>query len=258
MTNGDVPPSDEPRAPSVSLASATVETAAVRPSEPPAPKAGGQSAHARASDPPSEPRGASRTSFGALDLAAERPARLQMIVALVLGLLLVAIPLYLWRRPRAESIAAAAASSSFAAEPSVTPGAPATSGAPLDERSPTLGEVRSLQCQDPGSKKTTPEQCDHLVEIEKALAKAIVETAGCVPRDAGGGTVEYVADVSFKRKAIHVLTPKDGRSMKNARVVAACQSAVKSKLQSTSLDGVTHAHARYRIALTASYPGPVK
>src|SRR5512140_1027414 len=51
--------------------------------------------------PPSEPRPDRRArDFG---LGYDRPARLQMLVALVLGLVLVAIPLYLWRRPRAES-----------------------------------------------------------------------------------------------------------------------------------------------------------
>ena len=64
--------------------------------------------------------------------------------------------------------------------------------------------------------------------------------------------------MSFKRKALNVATPKEGRTMKNAKVIAACQSAVKSKLQSLSLDPIQHAHARYKIAITATYPGAVK
>src|SRR4051794_14191905 len=40
----------------------------------------------RASVPPSEPRSTSRGSFSQIDLVGERPARLQMIVALVLVL----------------------------------------------------------------------------------------------------------------------------------------------------------------------------
>ena len=121
-----------------------------------------------------------------------------------------------------------------------------------------LGDARSILCQDPGPKKTSPEQCDHVVDVEKALAKAIEESASCVPKDAGGGTIQYVTDVSFKRKAINVATPKDARSMKNAKVVAACQSAVKAKLQALSLDSVAHTHARYKIAITATYAGAVK
>jgi len=192
-------------------------------------------------------------------MSADRPARLQMIVALILVLVLVAIPLYLWRRPRAESIAAAADAADASADPNAT-GAPLASGAatPVDEGKPTLGEAQTLSCHDPGSKKTSAEQCDHLVEVGKALAKAIEESASCVPKDAGGGTVQYVADVSFKRRSVNVSAPKDSRSMKNAKVVAACQSAVKARLQSVALDSVQHAHARYRVAITATYAGPVR
>lgn len=175
-----------------------------------------------------------------------------MIVALVLGLVLVAIPLYLWRRPRAESIA-------VSSDGGADPAAHVTEAPPAPEEKATIGEAKILQCQDPGPKKTSPEQCDHLVEVEKALARAIEENASCVPKDAGGGTIVYVADVSFKRKSIAITAPKEGRSMKNAKVVAGCQGAVKGKLPSSLLDNVRgHAHARYRIAITATYPGPVK
>ncbi len=207
----------------------------------------------RASVPPSEPRSASRASFSQLDISADRPARLQMIIALVLLLVLVAIPLYLWRRPRAESIAAAS-SADAGADPTVT-GAPTSSS---EEGKPSVGEAKSVMCQDPGPKKTAPEACDHVVELEKAFAKAIEDSAGCVTKDAGGGTIQYVADVSFKRKSVTIATPKDTRTMKSPKVVSACQSAVKSRLQALALDPLSHAHARYKIAITASYPGTIK
>jgi hypothetical protein len=209
----------------------------------------------RASVPPSEPRPTSRGSFSQLDLSADRPARLQMIVALVLGLVLVAIPLYLWRRPRAESITATGA-----ADSGVDPNAAAapTTAALVDEGKPSVGEPKIVLCQDPGPKKTAPDQCDHIVDVEKAFAKAIEDAAPCVPKDAGGGTIQFVVDVSFKRKALNVATPKEGRTMKNAKIVTSCQTAVKSKLQALSLDAVPHTHARYKFAITASYPGSVK
>ena len=208
----------------------------------------------RASVPPPSPRSTSRGSFSQIDLQADRPARLQMIVALLLGLVLVAIPLYLWRRPRAESIAASGSADAGTDPAAASP--PATT--PADDAKPALGEAKSVLCQDPGPKKTSPEQCDHVAEVEKAFAKAIEESASCVPKDAGGGTIQYVADVSFKKKALNVTVPKEGRTFKNAKVVAACHVAVKSKLQSLSLDPITHTHARYKIAITASYPGSVK
>lgn len=208
----------------------------------------------RASVPPSEPRSTSRTSFSHLDVAADRPARLQMIVALILGLVLVAIPLYLWRRPRAESIAATGGADA-GTDPNANAPPPATSD---NDAKPTIGEAKSILCQDPGPKKTAPEQCDHVVDVEKAFAKAIEENASCVPKDAGGGTIQYVADVSFKRKSVGISTPKETRTMKNTKVVTACQNAVKAKLQSLALDGMKHEHARYKIAITASYAGAVK
>jgi hypothetical protein len=209
----------------------------------------------RMSVPPSEPR-SSRASLSQLDSHVDSPARLQMIVALILGLVLVAIPLYLWRRPRAESIAVARSASDGGLPSSVvTSGAPSTSESDVKI---TLSEARVLQCQDAGNKKTSPEQCDHLPEFEKAFAKSIEELGSCLPKEAGGGTVQYVADVSFKRKTIGVTAPKEGRTLKNAKAAGACATAVKGRLSAVALDGMTHQHARYKISVTATYPGAVK
>ena len=171
-----------------------------------------------------------------------------MIVAGVLLLVLVAIPLYLWRRPRAESIPVNVQEA----------GAEPAAAAPPAEEKVTIGDVHVLSCHDPGPKKTPPNECDRLPDVEKALAKAIEDNASCVPRDAGGGTIVYVADVSFKKKSLYVATPREGRTLKNAKVIAGCQLAVKGKLASLALDGETHQHQRYRVQITATYPGPVK
>jgi hypothetical protein len=209
----------------------------------------------RLSVPPSEPR-PSRASLSQLDAHVDAPARLQMIVALILGLVLVAIPLYLWRRPRAESIAVARSTSAdggVLGAPVMTPPSSAES-----EGKVTVSEPRIVQCQDAGTKKTAPEQCDHLPELEKAFAKAIEESASCLPKDAGGGTVQYIADVSFKKKSISVTAPKDGRTLKNAKAAGVCATAVKGRLSVVALDAMTHQHARYKLSMTATYPGAVK
>ena len=203
--------------------------------------------------PPSEPRGASRASFDALDAQVDRPARLQMIVALILGLVLVAIPLYLWRRPRAESISVSSGSAEAGALPAVTA---ATTGG-TDERL-VVGEPKILSCHDPGPKKTPPDQCDHVADLEKAFAKAIEDTVSCVPREAGGGTVIFVADVNFKKKTAGVSTPKEGRTLKSSKIAGGCEKAVKSKLSSLPFESIKHEHARYRVSITATYPGAVK
>ncbi len=196
-----------------------------------------------------------RTSLSGLDPNPERPARVQMIVALLLVLVLVAIPLYLWRRPRAESIASGGASAAPAETVSSPP--PVTSTSPGEEKV-TVGDVRIISCHDPGSRKTPREQCDHVAAVEQALTKAVEESASCVPKEAGGGTIQYVVDVSFKRKGATVTTPRDGRNLRNAKAVSACHSAVKARLSALALDGVAHQHQRYKLEVTATYPGPVK
>ena len=207
----------------------------------------------RASVPPSEPR-SSHTSFDALDAQVDRPARLQMIVALILGLVLVAIPLYLWRRPRAESISVNTGITDAGALPAVT----AATATGSTEEKLAIGDARILACNDPGAKKTSPDQCDHVVELEKAIAKAIDDSVSCVPRDVGGGTLIFVADVGFKKKSVAISTPKEGRTLKNPKVASACEKAVKNKLGSIPLDPMKHEHARYRLSITATYPGSVK
>jgi hypothetical protein len=209
-------------------------------------------ASSRASAPPSEPR-SSRASFDALDAQIDRPARLQMIVALILGLVLVAIPLYLWRRPRAESIAVSTGGVDAGALPAVT-GSPTVQA----EEKLVISEPKILACHDPGPKKTPPDQCDHVVELEKAFAKAIEDSTSCVPKDAGGGSIIYVADFNFKRKTVGVSTPREGRTLKSSKVSGACERAVKSKLLSLPYDAIKHQHVRYRVSITATYPGTVK
>jgi hypothetical protein len=183
----------------------------------------------------------------------------QMIAALLLGLVLVAIPLYLWRRPRSlpEPIADDAGTT---ADASADAGAP-TALAPVkavDPNAVSVSAAHPVDCRD-GTKKMAGADCDRLTPIEKALAFAIESAGTCVPTSAGGGTIEYVADVNFARKKqpIALLTPKDTRSIKSAKAVGACSAAVKRAFATPPLD-FPHAHTRYKIAIVATYPSPPK
>jgi hypothetical protein len=210
----------------------------------------------QATVPPSEPR-PSQASFAAIDASmtgAAFAARLQMIVALILGLVLVAIPLYLWRRPRTESISATIGLNDAGALPAVTAG---PSPAPSDDKL-VLGEPKVVSCHDPGPKKTLPAQCDHVAEIERPFAKAIEESAACVPKDAGGGSIIWVADVTFKKKTVVVMAAKEGSTLKNKKVASGCEKAIKAKLAPLAYDAAKHEHARYFVSITATYPGAVK
>ncbi len=224
---------------------------------------------ASSSRPLEAPRSAPRplSSIGGGDPAgaggADRIARIQTLAAVVLGLALIAIPLYLWRRPRSESIpvtSALDASAPLGDAGLVTAASGSAAIAPPPQvPQVTLSDPKVMECHDVGPRRTRPEDCDHLAPVEKGFAAAISAGGPCLPSTSGGGTLVYILDASFgrKRHPFELFIPRDGRSLKNAHGVAAaataCSAAVRKGLEGVSLEGVTHAHARYKIAITATY-----
>ncbi len=179
---------------------------------------------------------------------------MQLVVALALGLVLVASGLYLWRRPRVSEadVATAETGPQGAAPEDAGAAPPAVDAASL---SVTLADPRVIGCHDRGPKVTLAGDCDHLPAVEQALLRAIQQAAGCFPSTADGATIEYVADVSFSRRRIRVTTPRAGRSEQDKKIVAGCGVAVREAMHTLELDGLDHRHARYEIAVTASYRG---
>jgi hypothetical protein len=207
------------------------------------------------SHPPSDPQhphtGATR-GRGAF-AAEDRPVRIQLVAALILGLLLVASGLYLWRRPHATGDGTATESTAPDAEVEdagtvvvVVDAAPA----PV-----SISEARILGCHDRGAKVTPAEECDRLAPVEQALTHAIEQSAACFPPTGDGATIEYVADVSFSRHKVRVTTPRTGRSEHDRKVVSGCGTAIREAMHALELEGIEHHHARYEIAVTASYRG---
>ena len=223
-----------------------------------------RSSSAPPSLPPSEPRPSSRPRF---DLG-ERPLRTQLVAALVVGLAAVSIPLYLWRRPKAEAELAHDKAPAASAKVDVTP---AAVGAPLEgktaSRAPSLSEMRVLSCGEGKRGKgesraehtsLKSESCDRPDGFDKVFAKAIADSASCVP-EGNGGSIAYRADLGFsrKKKPIQVSAPKDGRSLKSGKIASACLHEIRKKLNGTALD-MRHDHPRYRLEIVATYPGAVK
>jgi hypothetical protein len=206
------------------------------------------------SHPPSEPRPrASAPSLSSRDADTDsRPARAQLVALIVLGFVLVAVPLYLWRRPRAiPETSAEPASSEIPIQAAADAGAP-EAGLALVK----LGDPIIVECHDPGPKKTAPEQCGHLPAFEKAFAHAIENAGSCVPSGSRPSSLVFVADVSYARqksRAIQIYLPKDGRSVKPPKIATSCETSVESGMKSVELDG-EHGHQRYKIQITASYP----
>ncbi len=186
-----------------------------------------------------------------------RPPRVSLAFAVLLGLLLVSAGLYLWRRPpnaaRTTSSDANEAGGSSAAlsDAGVVSGAVEASAPPPI----VLADVRVLGCHDRGPVRTPSEQCDHLAVIEQAFSRAVEQSLPCVPAGSSGATIEYVADVSFLRRRVRISLPRAGRSIRDRKIVLACATAVRSALEALALDGVEHQHARYQISVTATYRG---
>ena len=213
------------------------------------------------SHPPSDPQPSVLRAgrIGSLFAAEERPLRTQLAAAMLVGLVLVAAGLWLWRRPppppetaAPDPVAAVAASAMAVAGDAAAP----TAGGVTAASAPVaLSDARVLVCQDRGRGHTPPDQCDHLGAIEQALGAAITQAAACVPPASGGGTIEYVADVSFSHHKVGLALPRAGRSVRDRKVLRACSAAVRGAFAGVPLDGVDHQHARYKIAVTATYRG---
>ena len=113
-----------------------------------------------------------------------------------------------------------------------------------------------LECHDPGPKHTAAADCDRLPSFEHALTEAILENAACAV-GGGGGDVVWVVDASFQRKKtpIQLAAAREGRTLKNPKVLATCLAAVRKSLTNVQLElsDKTHAHARYKLEVTATY-----
>jgi hypothetical protein len=200
------------------------------------------------SGPPSEPR---LVSTKPIDGDSDRAPRIQLVAALLLLLVLVVVPLYLWRRPRvADGDPSAATLSSTTVVAPVLAGGDGGTG-DGGSQLVTLGEVKMLECHDPGSKRTAPADCDRLPTFEHTVTDAIRNEAAC---GSGAGEVLWIVDVSTLRKKTPILVSvsKDGHALKSGKVATDCTAAVKRALTGAALDA-GHAHARYKIEVSAAY-----
>jgi hypothetical protein len=205
--------------------------------------------------PPSDPNSGLGRGRRVVFEPGDRPMRAQLIGALLLGLFLVASGLYLWRRPshgESPGAAAEASASSGAAADDAGLRAAVVDAAPALI---TVSDVRIVGCHDRGPKVTPPEGCDHLAPIEQAFSHAVEQSQPCVPSTEPGGTIEYLADVSFSRHKLRIILPRSGRSVQDRKIVTSCASSVREAMHSVTLDGLDHQHARYQIAITATYRG---
>jgi hypothetical protein len=204
----------------------------------------------------------------------ERPVKVQIIIALVAGLVLVAVPLYLWRRPQPETIPSADAATvssappgSFGAGPSgqgfppglspgSVPGAPLPGGAVSPDAGGgsriEIAPVKTLKCQDPGPGRTPPERCDSIRFFEESLTRAIRESQACAPSSKSSYVVSFVLETTFSKKRQNLFLGKSTTLSKGKRKdLLRC---VERALATPDWDRIPHQHAKYTIDAVATYP----
>jgi hypothetical protein len=183
----------------------------------------------------------------------ERPLRAQIVVALVVVAMLIAVPLYLLRRPGQKSGAAApSASASAGSGPRAQP-SPSAAALPIEPPPRIkLGPVQKVRCG--ASASATPNEgalCDSLPFFEQALKTAIVDTEDCAPKLKTGGTINYVLTVDFPRKKLHVYPGASGEWRgKQARRATSC---VAKSIKVPDWAAIPHQYRFYAIAILASY-----
>jgi hypothetical protein len=186
----------------------------------------------------------------------DRPLRAQIVVALVAVCILIAVPLYLFRRPGGKS-AATAGSASAGLDAGKAP-LPSSSGAevtPLDAGKPPerlrVGPVQHVRCGASAGGGHEGNVCDSVPFFEEALSKAVRENPDCAPKQNEAGSVNYVLTVDFQRKSLHLFPGASGQWRgKQARRSINC---VKRAFVAPDWATLQHQYRFYTIAVLASY-----
>ncbi|AUX45620.1 hypothetical protein SOCE26_071150 [Sorangium cellulosum] len=200
------------------------------------------------SSPPSQPSPYRYLGRG----GSERPVRLQIIIALVAGLILVAVPLYLWRRPKPEPIPSADAAMVDAGAYAADAGALADAGSELPA-GVTLSPFTTIKCENPGPGTTPPERCDHVTFFEDALSRAIRDNVPCAPTSKATTQVSFVFEMDFRRKRTNLYAGKStSREIRGkTKELIRC---VRRAMPTPDWGTIPHQYVKYRINVMATYP----
>ncbi len=178
------------------------------------------------------------------------------MVALVILLVLVAVPLYLWRRPT-PSDASPRGSMSAASASAVTSSlpAPVAVDAGVPEERVRLGPPQRVRCgPNARTKGREGSVCDQLPYFEEALKRAIRENVDCAPRARVEGSINFVLQVDFSSQRLHVFPGASGQwKGAQARRTAKC---VMRSLPAPQWSSIQHQEKSYQIAVMATYPPP--
>lgn len=178
-----------------------------------------------------------------------RPLRAEVILALAVALVFLAVPLYLFRRPAAmegreaeDIVADSEAALLIDAQPRDVEVEPLVK----------LGETRTLRCGDGPTPALPSERCDRLPLLEEALGRAILGKAACAPPSPEPQTVSFVLSVDFVEKKLH-LWPGQSGSLKRPQANDLLRCVLR-ELGPFDWESVAHQHRRYQVGVMATYP----
>jgi hypothetical protein len=203
---------------------------------------------------PGEPR-VRRLGVGSSS-SGDRPLRAQVIVALVCAAMLIAVPLYLWRKPSTRMTPAQPlASPSSSSGPQALPKTPAAVTAPAAPPARlTLGAVQKVRCgATPSASQSEGTLCDTLGPFEEALKKAVLSSEDCAPKAKVKGSINFVLTVDFAHKKLHVFPGASGDW--HGKVARRATTCVSNAVKIADWN-VPHQYRHYAIAVLATYAGP--
>lgn len=206
---------------------------------------------ARSSQSPPSSREPSVRRLGNAGSSSERPIRAQAVVGFALVLSLVAMPLYLLRRPGNDSRSAP-----------VEVDTPGFGGVVREEfdagaavTDVVLGPLQRVRCGVSAS-QTTGEGglCDPLPMLEAALRQSILGNVDCAPRTGKEGSLNYVLEVDFTNDRLNLFAGQSG-TWRGPRAKRAATCVLRS-LPPLPWTDIAHQHQYYAIAILATYPAP--
>jgi hypothetical protein len=205
----------------------------------------------RSSDPlpPSSERNLRRLSRSAG--GAERPLRAQVVLGSMLGLILIAIPLYLLRRPSGTPGSSLPDAGVFGFGGVFRDEADASS--PVHQV--LLGSIQRVKCgPSPAQISNEGELCDELPALEAALRQSILGAVECAPRTGKEGSINFVLEVDFESSRYNLFPGKSGK-WRGPQARRAIQCVLRG-FPPVDLSTVSHQFGYYAIAILAVYPPP--
>jgi hypothetical protein len=199
--------------------------------------------------PPSSEHNLRRLSRGAG--GAERPLRAQVVLGGMLGLILIAVPLYLLRRPSDAPSASISETSVFGFGGAFRDEADASS--PVAQV--LLGPIQRVKCGPSATQISNEgELCDALPALEAALRQSILGAVECAPRTGKEGSINFVLEVDFENSRYNLFPGRSGK-WRGPQARRAIQCVLRG-FPPVDLTTVSHQFGYYAIAILAVFPAP--